>query len=84
MKRSMIIPVPPIQIKTKVVPKTPQLTEETLKEFRMLYTDIFGDKETVEETPEVLAHPGYKRYSLLAPLFYSMMVKKRREIGWRS
>lgn len=55
------------------------LSEEELKEFRVLYTDIFGKRATVEEVPEVKRHPGFRRYKELAPRFYSMMLRKRRE-----
>ena len=84
MKTVYVLPQEEGRRGAKVAPRAVVFTEELQKEFRELYTDIFGNKETVEETPEVLAHPGYKRYQQLAPWFYSMMVKKRREIGWRS
>lgn len=59
------------------------MDEKQLTEFRSIYQDIFKNKPTVTETPEVKAHPKYKRYCQLAPLFYSMMLKKRRETGLR-
>lgn len=59
------------------------MDEAALAEFRLLYQDIFGKKSTVTATPEVRAHPKYKRYCQLAPLFYSMMLRKRRETGLR-
>lgn len=67
--------------RAKVYPRTPEFTDKLLKEFRVLYTNIFKDKETVEETPDVLDHPDYKRYCQLAPMFYSMMLKRKREVG---
>lgn len=70
-------------MKAKVVKRTPVFTEELLKEFRILYTNIFGNKPTVKVTPEIEAHPDFKRYCQLAPLFYSMMLKKRKEAGLR-
>jgi hypothetical protein len=59
------------------------MDEKQLKEFRILYRDIFGNKPTVTETPTILAHPKYKKYCRLAPIFYSMMLRKRREVGLR-
>lgn len=56
------------------------MDELALIEFRTLYRDIFKGSATVEETPEVKSHPGYKRYQQLAPAFYTMMLRKRREL----
>lgn len=50
-----------------------------LKEFRRLYTEIFGNSPTVEETPAVLAHPEYKKYKQMAPIFYYKVLKQRRK-----
>lgn len=60
-----------------------RMDEAQLVEFRSIYQDIFKNKATVAETPDVIAHPKYKRYCQLAPIFYSMMLKKRRETGLR-
>lgn len=67
----------------RVAQKTIVFTEELLKEFRTLYVEIFNNKPTVEETLDVVTHPLYKRYCQLAPLFYSLMLKKRKEVGLR-
>lgn len=84
MKTIHVMPLKEGRNKAKVNKQLAEFTPELQKEFRALYTDIFGKRDTVEETQEVLDHPGYRRYCQLAPLFYSMMLKKRREIGWRS
>jgi hypothetical protein len=59
------------------------LSHAELTEFRLLYTNIFGKTNTVEETPEVLKHPSYPRYKKLAKEFYSMCVAERKKRGMR-
>lgn len=63
--------------------KSEFLTRSELEEFRKLYTVLYGDKDSIEETPEIISHPGYKRYKQLAPRFYAMHIQNRKERGMR-
>ena len=61
-----------------------RLTETELQEFRNLVVILFPrDAVSDRPTPEMLANPLYPRYKELAPKFYSMMLKARREHGLR-
>ena len=59
------------------------MSPEEHKEFQSLYHILFKNRDSVEETPELLAEPLYPRYKQLAPKFYSMMLKARKERGLR-
>ena len=59
------------------------MQEAELREFRNLYETLFKNRDSVEETPELLAEPLYPRYKQLAPKFYNMMLKARKERGLR-
>ena len=54
---------------------------ESLVEFRVIYNTLFGRKKTLDLTPEVLSHPLYSRYKVLAPEFYEMMYFLRKKVG---
>lgn len=57
------------------------MKEETLREFRVLYNDLFDSKRDLEIIPEVKNNPNYSRYKTLAPEFYSWMISNRRKHG---
>ena len=60
------------------------LTEKELAEFRGLVAAIFPrDAVSAKPTPEMVANPLYPRYKQLAPRFYAMMLRARRERGQR-
>ena len=61
------------------------MTSEERKEFRSIYTELWGKYKTLKltVTEEIAANPRYKRYKELAPLFYSEMIKFRKDRGMR-
>ena len=61
------------------------MTSEERKEFRSIYAEFWGKDKTMNLTitPEIEASPRYKRYKELAPLFYSEIIKFRKDRGMR-
>ena len=61
------------------------MTSEERKDFRSIYTELWGKDKTLKltVTEEIAANPRYKRYKELAPLFYSEMIKFRKDRGMR-